>query len=107
MSSGWAGRRPAPKNRQLYGSQAWKNVRLSVLARDGWVCQVRQSPNCRPDLRVPRNGHCDHVIPVAQGGAALDPWNLRACCGPCNVWLGARLGRSRQTKPPQPPSREW
>jgi len=107
MSSGWTKRRPAAKNRALYGSQAWRNVRLVVLARDGWTCQVRQSPKCQPDLRLPRNAHVDHVLPVAQGGAALHPWNLRASCGPCNVLLGARLGRSRQTNPPRPPWREY
>ncbi len=53
----------------------WRRVRLAVLARDGWTCQL-----CG-DLA----DQVDHVLPLAAGGARLDPANLRACCRRCNV----------------------
>ena len=95
-SSGWATRRPESRNKALYGSSAWKAVRLAVLRRDGYWCQVRLSPKCVPDLRIKGNAHCDHVVSVVRGGPALDPSNLRSACRACNLWLGAKLGRERQ-----------
>jgi 5-methylcytosine-specific restriction endonuclease McrA len=35
----------------------------------------------------------DHIIPLAHGGARLDPANLRAACSHCNASLGARVVR--------------
>jgi 5-methylcytosine-specific restriction protein A len=56
----------------------WRKLRLRVLDRDGWLCQVRL-PVCTVDATT-----VDHVVPLARGGARLDPANCRAACGPCN-----------------------
>ena len=77
-----------------YNSPAWRRVRLAVLNRDGWVCQIR-GPRCEVQAN-----QADHVIPWRVGGAIFDPDNLRAACGPCNA------GRAyHETK--RRPSREW
>jgi len=61
------------------GTQRWKNQRLRVLKRDGYICAY-----CGGDAT-----QVDHVIPrSAGGGHELD--NLVACCAPCNTKKGAR-----------------
>lgn len=64
---------------------AWKQVRLTILARDNWTCRIRL-----PGCQVHAN-EVDHIIPLAQGGARLDPRNLRAACQPCNAKRGGQL----------------
>lgn len=56
----------------------WRRVRRVVLARDGRRCRVRLL-GCRGVAN-----EVDHIVPVADGGARLDPANLRASCGWCN-----------------------
>lgn len=85
----------------------WRRVRLLVLERDGYRCKV-QLPGCRGDADA-----VDHIVPLEEGGARLDPSNLRACCGPCNN--ARRRGRGRQllaalaqaVAPKLPPSSNW
>ena len=62
---------------------AWRKVRALVLERDNWTC-----------------GYCglaaitvDHRIPLAEGGARLDPSNMIACCRSCNVRRGGGVRR--------------
>jgi 5-methylcytosine-specific restriction endonuclease McrA len=55
------------------GSAAWRELRLEILERDGWTCQVCGGPATQ----------VDHVIPRVQGGASV-PENLRAACAACN-----------------------
>lgn len=57
------------------------DVRLFVMQRDGYQCIY-----CGEDEGP---FHCDHVIPVAQGGAT-DPENLACACIPCNLSKGAK-----------------
>jgi 5-methylcytosine-specific restriction endonuclease McrA len=84
----------------------WRAVRLQVLARDGQVCQLGL-PGC-----TRRAEHVDHIVPLSEGGARLDPVNLRASCAACNQ----RRNRERQTElarfarsgsASRSPSREW
>ena len=83
----------------------WQKVRLVVLARDGHRCQIGL-PGC---TRVAE--HVDHIVPISEGGARLDPSNLRAACGRCN--LARKSGRTAtmvaafdaQVAPS--PSRKW
>ncbi len=102
MSSGWATRRPqAGSAADRDYRQAWRQLRVLVLDRDNWWCQVRVSAKCVPNLRYgARNAHVDHVVPRAQGGTD-HPSNLRACCMRCNLHLGAQLGRQRQQQAKQ------
>ena len=61
----------------------WRKVRIMVLDRDGWVCRW-----CgKPAITV------DHVVPLALGGARLDPFNLIACCRSCNSQRGGGVRR--------------
>lgn len=63
----------------------WSKVRLVVLERDGWHCQIG-GPRC---LGVATE--VDHIVPVEDGGHRLDPANLRAACRPCNAAGGAEV----------------
>jgi 5-methylcytosine-specific restriction enzyme A len=77
-----------------YDLPVWREVRLLVLRRDGFVCQIR-GPRC-----VVEASDCDHVVPWQAGGAWYDPENLRAACEPCN--------RGRVRRPVERrPSRVW
>ncbi len=63
------------------GTQRWKDQRLRVLKRDGYICQY-----CGADAT-----QVDHVIPRKRGGTH-DLENLVACCAPCNSAKGAKEG---------------
>lgn len=75
----------------------WRLVRLRVLERDGWSCQIR-GEGC-----LGRADTVDHIVPRAHGGPLLDPANLRAACHVCNS------ARRVAWRPPSAtgPSREW
>jgi 5-methylcytosine-specific restriction endonuclease McrA len=67
---------------RVYG-RSFRNVRPQVLARDGYLCQVR-SPVCT------KKATCvDHIRDWKVGGSWYDPANLRAACTPCNAWRAA------------------
>ena len=61
------------------GTQRWKDQRLRVLKRDGYICQY-----CGQEAT-----QVDHVIPRKVGGTH-DLDNLVACCAACNSAKGAR-----------------
>ena len=86
----------------------WSAVRLVVLERDGWRCRL-ELEGCTGVAE-----HVDHIVPLSEGGARLDPLNLRASCASCNL----RRNRLRQTElaralldgaagSPEGPSRRW
>ncbi len=56
----------------------WRVVRAFVLRRDLGLCQIR-GPRCNG-----RANTVDHIVKLSQGGAPLDPGNLRAACLSCN-----------------------
>lgn len=72
-------------------TRAWRQLRLEVLDRDGWVCHWCGAPA----------SHADHLIPRARGGTD-DPDNLAASCARCNLSRGAGPGPRTA-----PPSRTW
>lgn len=59
-------------------SGPWTRIRLEVLERDGYLCQIRDS-RCKGTAT-----QVDHIVPVTSGGAWWDKANLRAACWPCN-----------------------
>jgi 5-methylcytosine-specific restriction endonuclease McrA len=76
-----------------YAHRCWPRLRLMILRRDGWVCQIKL-PGCRTVA-----SHCDHIIPWEEdgtGGPWFDPNNLRAACAFCNI------SRKRRGKQPRP-----
>lgn len=62
------------------GSGRWKEVRLRVLARDGYCCAY-----CGKEA-----DQVDHVQSRVSGGSMFDPDNLVACCRRCNQVKGAK-----------------
>lgn len=84
-------------------SPALRNaLRRQAFAKDGGHCRIRGShckhgsgcPGCAEEL--------DHIVPLAENGALLDPDNHRAACRPCN------RRRDRPTKlSAAGASREW
>ena len=68
----------AASHREL-GTQRWKNQRLRVLKRDGYVCQY-----CGDEAT-----QVDHVISRASGGGH-ELENLLSCCAKCNQLKGSK-----------------
>ena len=68
----------------------YRRLRLAVLDRDLWLCQIK-GPTCtRYATEV------DHVLARVDGGQN-DPANLRASCKACNCRRGAdRTNRRRR-----------
>jgi len=64
----------------------WQAVRIVVLHRDNYLCTLHL-PGCTTTADA-----VDHIVPLNEGGARLDPVNLRAACIHCN----SRRGRLRQ-----------
>jgi 5-methylcytosine-specific restriction endonuclease McrA len=73
------------RKKEILGSGKWKQVRLRVLARDGWQCTY-----CGTHLDN-TNAQVDHVIPLAKDSS--DPFNMEglvAACRRCNLQKGDR-----------------
>lgn len=60
-----------------------KKLRFEVFKRDGFTCQYCGAK--APEVVL----HCDHIDPVANGGAT-DILNLLTACSECNLGKGAR-----------------
>ena len=71
----------------------WRKVRLQVLERDQYRCQIGDR-GC-----TGRATAVDHILPLHHGGPRLDLANLRATCSSCNSGRANRLRRR--------PSRVW
>jgi 5-methylcytosine-specific restriction endonuclease McrA len=74
----------------------WKVLRARVLAEESvcWICE----DDIDQDLpgTHPMGGTGDHVIPLEDGGAALDRENVRAAHRTCNVRRHHELRRARR-----------
>lgn len=78
--------------RKLYADEVPHSVRLHVLRRDQWRCQIcRRAINPTLTVPHPRAGTVDHVIPQSQGGTH-DAANLRAAHMGCNSMRSNRGG---------------
>ena len=86
-----------PRIGSTYDS-SWRHVRLTILRRDGYLCQIR-GPRCTGEAT-----EVDHIVPIIVGGARLDPANLRGSCQNCN---GDRRFIDRRDEPVARPSRAW
>ncbi|GAA4155955.1 hypothetical protein GCM10022286_05640 [Gryllotalpicola daejeonensis] len=65
-------------------SYAWKQTRLRILERDGYVCQIGWCGGVDLLSLPERERQVDHIVPVAAGGTD-DDWNLRVACAKCNT----------------------
>lgn len=72
---------------------AWRRIRLQVLERDGWRCQLRLDERC-----LVKATEAHHISPRELVGD--DPAFLQAACKPCNGSYGAPETRNPPTKRP-------
>jgi 5-methylcytosine-specific restriction protein A len=84
----------------------WQRVRLQILERDDYVCQVR-GPKCKGKAT-----QVDHIMSLVEGGARLDHANLRAACSACNAGRqntrNAELAKAlERPSSSHLPSRDW
>jgi hypothetical protein len=70
---------PAPSMRPSGG--AWEAIRSLIFRRDDYTCQYCGTRGGRLE--------CDHVVPVADGGAHTDD-NLMTACFGCNRSKGSK-----------------
>lgn len=81
----------------VYRSKRWKMVRLEVLERDGWRCQLCGELIDRyATPRSPMSATVDHVVAVLDGGSWYNTANLRAAHLVCN---STRANRGRAARP--------
>lgn len=83
-----------PDGRWRMDDKVWRRLRLEILERDGWRCQIR-GPRC-----TGRAEEVDHIHTLKDGGPRFEPSNLRAACAKCN-----RGRRDRKIRIAA--SREW
>ena len=74
-------RRRTPAQR-LRSTAAWRRARARQLLRQPWCADCGHPGS--PDN--PLTG--DHIVPLAAGGAGLDPANLATLCRSCNARKG-------------------
>lgn len=84
----------------------WRKIRALILERDKHTCTIGGT-NCTTTAT-----EVDHIVAIRDGGARLDPANLRASCKQCNVARAnahrARLADlARRGRDQAPPSRPW
>lgn len=69
---------------QGYGSD-WRRARAAAIAahldKHGPICPGWRRPAHRVAARQLTG---DHIVPLAHGGARLDPANIQVLCGKCN-----------------------
>jgi 5-methylcytosine-specific restriction endonuclease McrA len=66
-------------------TRAWRNLRLKILRRDGYRCQLRIPDTCTTIA------DCVHHLDGKAAGD--DPDRLVASCTPCNLHTGDPAGR--------------
>ncbi len=89
---------------KFHGHYFWDSARSFVLLRDRYTCQACGLRRRARELEV------DHIVEIAQGGAALEYGNLRTVCRACHRektrrFLAARLAArtlSRRAPPHGP-----
>jgi 5-methylcytosine-specific restriction enzyme A len=59
----------------FYLSPQWRALRLAVLRRDGYCCVI-----CGINVSGKGEARVDHIRRVKDGGAPLNPANLRTLC---------------------------
>ena len=74
----------------FYASDRWRKLRKQKLARNP-LCE-----ECTRQSRMTSAAMVDHIVPIRQGGAALDMNNLRSLCWSCHstksIKEGSRFG---------------
>ena len=58
----------------FYGSAAWKRLRAMKVAMNP-LCE-----QCEKENKIVKVHTVDHIVPIKQGGAAYDIYNLQSLC---------------------------
>jgi len=85
---------PAKRADSLYLSKPWRDLVGRLIATLGRQCEACGRTGCRI--------YGDHVHELRDGGAPLDPSNVRLLCGSCHTAKTARVraARTRQAVSP-------
>lgn len=67
-------------------TRAWRKLRLQILERDRWTCQIR-GPRC-----LEKATQVHHTLGVKVSGVLCDPGLLLSACKPCNAAIGEPSG---------------
>ena len=83
---------PAKTAEPFYASQGWRALMARLLAERGRRCE---EPACgRSGTRI----FGDHIVELQDGGAPLDPANVRLLCGSCHTAKTARARAARMAR---------
>ena len=88
----------AISSRRFHGEHRYIGVRLRLrryrrLLHD-WHGDKAECPECRAKLTL-ENSSLDHIVPLCEGGAVLDPENLRLMCRDCNSSKEGKAEKAR------------
>ena len=76
------------RHNALYSTRAWQRLSARMIARHRGE-YGNQCPGYGRNPHPARDLTADHVVPLAAGGASLDPGNLAVLCRSCNSTKGA------------------
>ena len=76
---------PGSRHHAALDRRRWATVRLQVLDRDNYRCQLCGS----------YGNETDHVVSLSRGGSPYDLSNLRCACRSCNIRLAAEDRRRK------------
>lgn len=81
----------------FYGSSAWKALLREIIAARGRRCENRdcETPNRGTGLRI----YGDHIRELRDGGAPLDPANIKLLCASCHRIKTLRVAKQRNAQP--------
>lgn len=65
-------------NMAFYNSSAWRQLRKNYIMNHP-ICKI-----CNDNGILQEGHHVDHIQPISQGGARLDPNNLQTLCITCH-----------------------
>lgn len=71
---------------EFYHSREWKHLRQNYLIEHPFCME------CRKNGKLTKASVVDHIVPIRQGGPALDENNLQALCSSCHGAKSIREG---------------
>jgi hypothetical protein len=93
LPAGWRSPTVPTVADRRYRTQAWQRLRLQVLARDAYVCQIRGARCTGVATTV------DHLVPTSQWPEGFwEPENLQAACTACNYGGGAQIAADNRRR---------
>lgn len=74
------------RSRSGRGGRPWERTREAIFSRDDYLCQehLRRGEYVVVSLHGDHVGHCDHIVPLEEGGTDDDD-NLQTLCGDCHT----------------------